>query len=80
MVNMFGYKQYTPILNQEHPDSNKDLCFLTQLKMKLVTVMKHGEEEERNWHSSTILKGHNLVTLSPKLKWHYKFTTRNSAG
>lgn len=46
MVNMLGYKQYTSILNQEHPDSDNDLCFPTQLKMKLEMVMKHGEEGE----------------------------------
>lgn len=34
MVNMLGYKQYTSISNQEHPDSDNDLCFLTLLKMK----------------------------------------------
>lgn len=66
MVNLLGYKQYTSILNQEHPDSDNNFCFLMQLKMKSRDGYR-TQTWRRNWKSNTNLKGCNLVTSSPKL-------------
>lgn len=66
MAIILGYKQHASILNQEHSDSDNELCFLTQLKIKSGDGSR-TQSWRRSWQRSTALETCNLVTWSSKL-------------